>query len=186
MQRPASLRDLMTDRADRIQLGTYMLLLAGLVVAIAIASDGAVSRAVNGVAGILWVASAWVLANALRRDDKFWTKLLGVTAICLVLVIFIRPSDLLMALAGFGIAGAIVAAASGSRGFVWATLLPALWLPVHLGTAVVKAVYRAITDQEATIRSDPPPTAAIVPFTMIVAAMFGAWLFQRIRTNRNR
>ena len=185
MQRPASLRDLMTDRADRIQLGTYMLLLAGLVVAIAIASDGAVSRAVNGVAGILWVASAWVLANALRRDDKFWTKLLGVTAICLVLVIFIRPSDLLMALAGFGIAGAIVAATTGSRGFVWATLLPALWLPVHLGTAVVKAVYRAITDQEATIRSDPPPTAAIVPFTMIVAAMFGAWLFQRIRTNRN-
>jgi len=162
--------------ANRAELGTLILLLAGVVVAVAISTDGAVSRAINGVAGILWVGSAWILLTALRGDSKFWVRLAQVTVMCLLLVIFLRPSDLAMAIAGFSFAGAIIGATAGARSFTWATLLPALWLPVHLGTAVVKAAYRALADKEATLRSDPPPTAALVPFAMIVAAMFGAWL----------
>jgi hypothetical protein len=171
-------------RSDSATLGTAILLLAGIVVAVAISTEGAISRTINGVAGVLWIISAWMLISSLRSDAKFWPRLAQVTGICLILVIFVRPSDLALALTGFSAAGAIIAATTGPRGFTWATLLPALWLPVHLGTAVVKAVYRSLTDQQATLRSDPPPTAAIVPFAMIVGAIFGAWLIRRFVLNR--
>lgn len=184
MQSPFSLRTFTAGRTSNEKLGTVLLLLAGVVVAVAIATEGAISRTVNGVAGILWIASAWMLLSSLRSDAKFWPRLAQVTGICLILVLFVRPSDLALALTGFSAAGAIIAATIGQRGFTWATLLPALWLPVHLGTAVVKALYRAATDQEAALRSDPPPTAAIVPFAMIVGAMLGAWVVRKFLLNR--
>lgn len=171
-----SLSKIREQSPDRAPMATMILLLAGVVVAIAIATDGAVSRAFNGVAGILWVASAGMLLMSLRSDSKFWARLMQVALMCLVLAIVVRPSDLGLAIAGFSSAGAIIAATTGLRSFTWATLLPALWLPVHLGTAVVKAVYRELAGKEAALRSDPPPTAAIVPLVMIVAAMAGAWI----------
>jgi hypothetical protein len=186
MQSPFSLRTFSANRSNYETLGIALLLLAVVVVAIAISTEGTFSRTVNGIAGILWVVSAWFILSSLRTDTKFWSRLAQVSAMCLVLVIFVRPSDLALALTGFSAAGAIIAATTGQRGFAWATLLSALWLPVHLGTAVVKAVYRALNDQEAALRSDPPPTAAIVPFAMIVGAMFGAWLVQKFVLNRNR
>ncbi len=171
-----SLHRLVFDRTNRAQLGTYVLLLAGIVVAFAIATDGSISRTINGIAGIMWVGAAILLIGSLRNDQQFWVRLAQVAIICLLLVIVVRPSDLAFALAGFSSAGAIIAGTTGTRSFTWATLLPALWLPVHLGVAVVKAAYRAISDQDAALRSDPPPTAALVPFAMIVGAMIGAWL----------
>jgi hypothetical protein len=184
MQSPIPAGTSIARRLNAEQTGIALLLVAGVVVAIAIATEGALSRAVNGIAGVLWILSAWFLVNALRSDLKFWPRLAQVTAICLVLVLVVRPGDLALALSGFSAAGAIVAATTGTRGFTWAVLLPALWLPVHLGTAVAKAAYRAIADQPAALRSDPPPTAAIVPFSMIVGAMIGAWLVRRYMLNR--
>lgn len=171
-----SLSKIREQSTDRAQTATAILLLAGVAVAIAIATDGVVSRAFNGFAGVLWIFSAGVLLMSLRSDAKFWARLMQVALMCLVLVVVVRPSDLGMAIAGFSSAGAIIAATTGARSFTWATLLPALWLPVHLGTAVVKAAYRALADKDAALRSDPPPTAAIVPLVMIVAAMAGAWI----------
>lgn len=166
------------ERYGFAKIGTALLLLAGVVVAIAIATEGTFSRTVNGISGVLWFIGAAYLLSALRSDEKFWVRLAQVTVMCLILVIFIRPSELALALAGFSAAGAIIAGTIRSRGVTWATLLAALWLPLHLAMAVVKAAYRALRDQDAALRSDPPPTAAIVPLAMIVGAIIGAWLVQ--------
>ena len=173
-----------SKRYTRESVASAILLLAGTVVAIAISTDGLVSRTVNGIAGMLWIFSAWMLLRLLRSDARFWPRLAQVSGLCLLLVIFVRPSDLAFALIGFSAAGAFIAATTGQRGLTWAALLPALWLPVHLATAVAKAVNRSLTGQEATLRSDPPPTAAVVPLAMIVGAMLGAWLVRKFLLER--
>ncbi len=168
------------------QIGIAVLLAAGVVVAIAISTDGVVSRTVNGIAGLLWIGAALVLLAELRDDPRFWPRLGQVALMCLILVIFIRPSDMAMALAGFSAAGAIIGNTIHQRSVLWAAMLAALWLPIHLGTAVVKAVYRSVMDEPASLRSDPPPTAAVVPLVMIASVLLAAWLVQYIRTERRR
>ncbi|MGN6032719.1 MAG: hypothetical protein ACTHQE_13780, partial [Thermomicrobiales bacterium] len=64
---------------------------------------------------------------------------------------------------------------------LWAKLIPGLYLPMHIGTAVLKAVGRSALGMEASIRSEPPPTAAVVPFVMVVAAVAGGFLASALR-----
>jgi hypothetical protein len=161
-----------------------LLIAAGLVVAIAIAASGPIARGTNGVAGILWIASAVMLVAARRGDTRFWSRLAVVAAIGLGLVLFIKPSDLTWAIAGFGVAGALIALLFRDQGIGWAKALSALWLPEHLGTAIGRAIYRSIRDLPTSVRTDPPPTAALVPLVMILAAWGGATIVARLR-NRN-
>jgi hypothetical protein len=57
-------------------------------------------------------------------------------------------------------------------------------LPEHLGVALVKAIVREIRNQPANVRTDPPPTAALVPLAMIVAAWGAAMLVERYRSRK--
>jgi len=176
--------DLKTRIRDRNwleQTGTLLLIAAGLVVAVAIAASGSIARGTNGVAGILWIGSAVMLISARRDDPRFWTRLAIVAGIGLGLVLFIKPSDLAWAIVGFGSAGILIALLFGKQGIGWAKVLPALWLPEHLGTAVGRAIYRAFRDLPTSVRTDPPPTAAFVPLAMIFAAWGGAILVVRLR-----
>jgi hypothetical protein len=161
--------------------GPEILLAAGVVVGFAIALDGAVSRAFNGVAGILWFIAAGALLLESSKRREFWELLITTLLYSFALVIAVRPSDVLWAAIGFTVAGAAVAMRSSRAPERAALLLPALWLPVHLVTAIGKAIYRNLANEPAAIRTDPPPTAAIVPLVMIVAAYVGGWLVARHR-----
>lgn len=166
------------------QAGGLLLLAAGAIVGVAIAADGAIARGVNGVAGIAWIASAIMLVRSQKGRVAFAPRLAAVIAIGIVLVLLVKPSNLVWALIGFGVAGAIISFAIPRNGVVWAKILPALWLPEHLGVAAVKAVVREIRDRPANIRTDPPPTAALVPLAMIVASWGIALLVERYRARR--
>lgn len=180
MPRSAIPRRLAPLLASRSQTGTALLLAASLIVGIAIASPDPLSRVINGISGVLWIAAATLVVRALRNDAAFWRRLALVVALGMVLVLLVRPSDLLLAMLGFGAAGALIAALLGERGLAWATVLPALWLPEHLLTAVARALYRSARDLPASVRSEPPPTAALVPFAMVVSAIGAAWLVRRL------
>src|SRR5581483_2849320 len=89
------------------------------------------------------------------------------TAIAVVtLVWFVRPVDLVLSVIGFAVAGAVVAVVGRDRPFAWALAVPATWLPVHLLTGAV----RGFIFRHGQIRTDPPPTAALVPLSMVLAA----------------
>jgi hypothetical protein len=165
-------------------MGGVLLLAAGCIVGVAIAADGAIARGFNGVAGIAWIASAVLLIRSQKGRPSFLPRLLAVIAIGIVLVLLVKPSNLAWAVAGFGAAGAAISFALPKSGVVWAKILPALWLPEHLGVAVVKAIVREIRNQPANVRTDPPPTAALVPLAMILAAWGAALLVDRYRSRK--
>lgn len=161
-----------------------LLLMGGIVVGVAIALDGAVSRVLNGVGGLLWVAAAVGLLVDARSRPGFRSFLSATVTVCLLLVLAVRPSHLLWAAAGFGLGGAAIAYAGRFEPARAALLLPALWLPVHLGVAVVKAAVRVLASEPARVRTEPPPTAALVPVAMIVAAYLGGAAVRRIGMGR--
>lgn len=160
------------------------LILAGLLVAIAIVADGAVAKTFNGIGGIIWIASAVRLLLNLRHDARYLSRLLATVVIGLVLVLLAKPDDFAAAAIGFGFGGALIALISGRRAVSWALLLAAMWLPLHLAVAVVRVVERAARDLPASIRRDPPPTAALVPLSMILAAWLGAVIVEAVRERR--
>jgi hypothetical protein len=98
----------------------------------------------------------------------------------------VKPTDFVPALVGFGLAGMAVSFAAPRYAVLWAKLIVGLYLPFHIGTAVAKAMYRNVTGTEASIRTDPPPTAALVPLVMLAAAIGGAMLVQALRERRGR
>ncbi len=157
---------------------------AALLVGIAIVWDGAAARALNGVGGILWVACAVVMAKSLRSDPRWWQRGALVLALALCFAVVVRPSDGLIAIVAFGLGGSAIASVSMPRAVAWSVLLPAIWLPVHLTVAIARAAFRAITDGEASVRTDPPPTTAIVPLLMVMAAWAGALLVVRFMRAR--
>lgn len=168
-------------RMDLATRGTVLLVAATIVVGISILANGMPSRLLNGLAGILWFAAAAMLviaAVSISRSGSLWLGILVLTA---VVAFVVRPSDMLLAAVGFLACGAIAQLLARDGRLIWSVLIPALYLPLHIGTAVIKAVVRSIEGQESSIRTDPPPTAALVPLLMVVAAVVGGLLVQRIR-----
>ena len=163
---------------SRERIGTGLLVAAIVLVALSIVLDGTVSRMLNGLAGVTWFASAVFLVLAARRQGgsvRTWLVAVGLT----VLVAFVvTPSDFLPAAIGFGAAGIASALVAGRDETLWARVIVGLYLPLHVGTAMVRAAWRAASGGEASIRTDPPPTAALVPAAMLLAAIAGALLVQ--------
>jgi hypothetical protein len=168
------------DTRLAIRWPALLLVVAGLFVGAAIASGEPVMRsALNGVGGLLWLAGAawivWSLRDSARRLPA------GVaTAIAVVILVwFVRPVDLALSVVGFAIAGAVAAFIGRDRPLAWAMAVPATWLPVHLLMGAV----RGFIFQHGQIRTVPPPTAAIVPLSMVLAAAVAgvivAWLLAR-------
>lgn len=166
---------------DSLRLGTEMLVAAGVVVGGAIAAEGTVGRGLNGVAGLLWLGSAGLIGSALWRAPRRWTGAVLVGAEAVTLVLLVKPADVALAAVGFGAAGALAALVMRERPSAWARLLPAIWLPTHLGVALVRAVATELTGGTPHVRTQPPPTAAVVPLVMILAAWLGGALVERLR-----
>jgi hypothetical protein len=167
---------------DRLQkLGTSALIGATGVVGAAIAIDGQVGKVLNGTGGLIWFGAAGVLGWAAAKSGepaRQWLVAVGLTA---VVAFVAKPTDLVNATFGLGIAGAAIASLARERQVLWATLIPALYLPAHIGTAILKAIGRNVLGMESSIRSEPPPTATIVPFVMVAAAIAGGWLAAKLR-----
>jgi hypothetical protein len=157
-----------------------LLLVAGLIVGAAIAlGEPALRRALNGVGGLLWLAAAAMLLWSLRTSPRRAAAGIAAAAAIVVLVWFVRPVDLALSAAGFAAAGAIVAFIGRDRPVAWALAVPAAWLPVHL----LMGAARGFIVRQGQVRTDPPPTAAIVPLSMVLAAgiagLVVAWWLDR-------
>lgn len=167
------------------KIGSAALIGATVVVGAAIEIEGTVGKLLNGAGGLTWFAAAGVLGVAAAKSGEprqRWLVAIGLTA---VVAFVAKPTDLAYAAIGLGAAGAIIASQARQRPLLWATLIPAIYLPMHIGTAILKAIGRSALGMESSIRSEPPPTAAIVPFVMVAAAMLGGWVVSRIRDNRD-
>ena len=170
-------------QAQWTRIGAVGLILAGVVVALAIVTDGAISRGINGVGALIWMLSLAALLAGVRKETR-WRTMLGLAAlVTLVLSFGVEPTNVATAVPGFAIGGAAIALVA-RRPVVWALMVPALWLPVHLLTAVIPAIVRSAAGGEASVRTDPPPTAAVVPLLMIVSAVVAGWLAGRWRERR--
>jgi hypothetical protein len=150
-----------------------VLVVAAVVVGIAIGMDEDARRFVNGIGGLLWMAGAFLIITRSIAAGVTWRQIGLVLAVILVLSYLIRPTDPIWAAIGFGWGGVVVGYAGGAYGSRLGAMLGALWLPAHLFMAVVRVGVRELRDQPASLRSDPPPTAVVVPLVMVLAA----WLF---------
>ena len=171
---------------ESIRKGWVFLLVAAALVGLAIALDSPLGRALNGIGGVLWLAGALVLLRSTRRGPPTGAAWLGLGVTVVALSSLLSPRDLGAASIGFFVGGYVVALlarpVSARLGLVG--LLPALWLPTHLGVAALRALYRALVDRPADIRTDPPPTAALVPLAMVVAALVGGSACARLDRRR--
>jgi hypothetical protein len=161
--------------------GTVALVAATIIVGASILVGGDAGRLLNGVSGLIWFAAAGTLGLAAFRVKPAWHVWAFAVAMTGVVAFVVKPSDLVLAIVGFGLAGAAMAVVAGPHGLLWAKIVVALYLPFHIGAAVAKAVYRSLSGNEAAIRSDPPPTAAIVPIAMLLAALGGALIVRWAR-----
>jgi hypothetical protein len=143
------------------------------VVGIAIGMDGDARRFVNGIGGVLWLVGAFLVFTRAVASGVTWRQIGQVNAVILVLSWLIRPTDPIWAVIGFGWGGVVVGYAGRDLGSKLGAMLGALWLPAHLLIAVVRAGIRELRDQPAALRTDPPPTAVLVPLIMVLAA----WIF---------
>ncbi len=161
--------------------GLIALLAGAILVGVAIVVDGPVGRLINGAGGILWFTSAAILTGAaVRSRPPRW--LWGVLALLTVTVAFIvKPSAALPAVIGFAGTGFIMGLLVPESRMVWAALVPAWYLPAHIGTAVAMSVLDSLVGNEASLRTDPPPTAAMVPMLMVLCALLGGLIASRIR-----
>lgn len=160
--------------------GSALLLVAAAMVGIAIVLEGTAGRLINGAGGVLWFASAanlLIVAIRTRSPAWLWLALVGLT----VLVAFVvTPSALLPTLLGFVPAGFLIAWLAPRDRLLWAVMIPAWYLPAHIGTAVTRAAIRSAMGSDAPLRADPPPTAAFVPMLMVICALAGGLLAARV------
>lgn len=152
--------------SQRWQLAAAGLVIAGLVVALAIVVGGTAARALNGVGAIIWVGSGVILAMTLPRPERLPLAWISAGIAGGLLGAVIRPGTFAVAIAGFAIAGAAVVLLGGDRTGGWALMAPAIYLPVHLAIGIGRAIMRG-----SEMRVAPPPTAALLPFSMVVAAL---------------
>lgn len=166
------------------QIATSTLAVATVIVGASIVADGQMARALNGVAGMTWFASSAMFIVEGRRRGSTPLQWAGIIALTSVVAFVVRPSDIVLASIGF-VPAAFVAGLLAKRDpMLWAKLVPALYLPLHIGTAVLKAVGRDVLGMESSIRTEPPPTAAIVPVVMLLAAVAGGLLASWVRSRR--
>ena len=158
------------------------LLLAGsaAVVGVAIALDGTSARVVNGVGVLGWFAAGVLLVRSVRRSRGRLVGTAAAAAVVVVLAFVVRPSDLAAALVGFSLGGALVATIARDAPLHWALLLPAAWLPTHVAVAIGRSILAGAT----SVRTDPPPTAVVVPLAMVAAATAGGLIVARLRRAR--
>lgn len=156
------------------------------LVGMAIVLEGDAGRMVNGVGGMLWFASTALLTiAAIRTRPPVW--LWGLLAAVTVTVAFIvKPSAAGPTLVGFIPAGFAMAAAARRDTLLWAALVPAWYLPAHIGTAILRSAVRSMLGHDAPLRTDPPPTAAFVPALMVVCALAGGYLAARLLGSTRR
>jgi len=163
---------------------TATLAAATVIVGASIVADGTMARALNGAAGLTWFSSSGMFIVEGRRRGSSPLQWSGILALTAGVAFVIRPADLVLALSGFVPAGFLAAAAVRRDPMLWAKMIPALYLPMHIGTAVLKAAGRSALGMESSIRTEPPPTAAIVPAVMLGAAVAGGWLATRFGRGR--
>jgi hypothetical protein len=161
-----------------------VLVVAAIVVGIAIGMDGDGRRFVNGIGGILWLIGAFLIFTRSLASGVSWRQIGLVIAVILVLSWLIRPTDPVWAVIGFGWGGVVVGFSGRDLGSKLGAMLGALWLPAHLLIAVVRAGIREVRDQPAALRTDPPPTAILVPLVMVLAAWIFAALAAEWRMSR--
>lgn len=165
---------------NRLQMiGTAALAVAAALVGLAIALEGTAGSIVNGAGGLLWFAATVMLVVAgvkTRPAVWLWLLLAGLT---LLVAFVVKPSAMVPTLVGFIPAGFVMATMAARSKLLWAVLVPACYLPAHIGTAVVRSVVREMLGNDAPLRTDPPPTAAMVPLLMVVCALIGGLLAVR-------
>lgn len=157
------------SRGDVWRVAAIGLVIAASIVSLAVTVGGTSARTLNGVGALFWVGSSVLLALTLppaRRAGMGWIAAL---AAGLLLGGVIRPGTVELAIACFALAGAAVVFAAGDRMGAWGFLAPAIYLPVHLIIGIGRAMLR-----DNGVRTDPLPTAAILPLCMILAAAVGA------------
>jgi len=162
------------------QAGTIAVAAATILVAASILAERDAGRILNGLAGLTWFASAGFLGVAASRVSGGWQVWSLTVAMTGLVACLVKPSDFVPAVVGFGLAGGAMALVAGRHGLLWAKLVVALYLPFHIGSALARAMYRAIMGNEAAIRSDPPPTAAVIPMVMLLAAICGALVAREV------
>lgn len=167
------------------RIATTTLAVATVIVGASIVADGQLARALNGVAGLTWFTSSALFILEGRRQGSTSLQWTGITALTAVVAFVVKPSDIVLATVGFVPAGFVAARISGRNPMLWAKMIPALYLPLHIGTAVLKAAGRSALGMESSIRTEPPPTAAIVPAVMLAAAMVGGYVARKL-ANRGR
>ena len=141
---------------------------AAAIVGVAIVVGGSAARAINPIGAVVWVVSGVVLALSLpesRNQAAGWGAAL---ASGFVLGAIVRPAEIGAAAFAFSLAGMFVVVVAGDRSGGWALLAPAIYLPVHLVIGIGRAMVA-----DGGVRTDPPPTAALVPLAMLLGAVIG-------------
>lgn len=180
----------MTSVRDRLRawgyerVGTALLVGATGVVGVSIAAGGEVGRVLNGVGGLTWFSAAGVMVAAARQGERRGWQWPAAMALTGAVAFVIKPTDATLAIAGFGVAGAVMALLAVDRPVLWAKLIPALYLPAHIGTALLKVAGRELLGLEASVRTQPPPIAFAVPALMVAAAWASGAVAGEIRKRR--
>lgn len=150
------------------RMGATGLLVAGAIVGVAIYVGGPAARALNGVGAIIWLGSAVALIRALPHVPRAAAGRLVALATGVAVAGWVRPATISESVLVFLVAGAAVVLVAGDRAGAWGLLVPAIYLPAHLVIGIGRAIMRG-----GAMRTEPPPTAALVPLAMIVAALVG-------------
>ena len=163
-------------RVSRSDPNSWRMAAAGLVAAaaivgVAITIGGSAARVLNGVGAVLWLLSGVFLALSLPEAQRRAWGWVAALAGGFLLGAVVRPGDLVEAIVAFAVAGALVVLIAGDRVGGWALLVPAIYLPVHLIIGIGRAMI-----SNGGVRTEPPPTAAVVPLSMLLAAMLAGML----------
>ncbi|MCA9834351.1 MAG: hypothetical protein KC435_10410 [Thermomicrobiales bacterium] len=177
----SSMLDSLLGENPRERIATGTLAAATVIVGASIVADGSPAKVLNGIAGLTWFASSGLFVLEGKARGSSTLQWVGITALTSVVAFVIKPSDIVLASIGFVPAAFLAGIRVKRDPMLWAKMIPALYLPLHIGTAVLKAAGRSALGMDASIRSEPPPTAAVVPFVMLAAAMVGGWLAIRVR-----
>lgn len=165
---------------------TATLAVATVIVGASIVTEGTVARGLNGLAGMTWFASSAMFLYEGRKRGTTALQWASIVALTAAVAFVIKPSDLTLAVAGFTPAGFVAGSMIRRDPVFWAKMIPALYLPMHIGTAVLEAAGRSALGLESSIRTDPPPTAAIVPAVMLAAAIAGGWVAASVSDRKLR